>query len=83
MDKIAFKEMYRKCAICPEDNYPLLDVHRIFEGKEYSFGNCVVLCVKCHRLHHTNQLKIKEKRHSTAGYVLFWEKNGKEEITLL
>jgi len=83
VNKPAFKRKYRKCAICEQDRYELLDVHRIVEGQEYSEGNCVVLCANCHRRHHTGLIKIREKRHSSLGYVLIYEINGQEIITLL
>lgn len=83
MDKVLFKKKYKKCAICEESNYPLLDVHRIEEGKDYSESNCVVLCVKCHRLHHHGTQTIKSKRQSTGGTVLIFDKNGEEQIKFI
>lgn len=80
MNKILFKKKHHHCAICNESTYELLDVHRINEGQEYSNGNCVVLCVSCHRKHHSGLIEIKEKRLSTNGWVLMYEENGKEII---
>jgi hypothetical protein len=80
MDKITFKKRHKQCAICEEENYAILDVHRIHEGKEYSNGNCVVLCCKCHRMHHAGQIKIVDKRYSTTGSILFYEIDGREFI---
>lgn len=80
MNKKYFKLVSRYCAICKESNYNLLDVHRINEGKEYSKANCVALCCNCHRRHHSNEIKIKEKRYSTDGYFLLIERNGIEEF---
>jgi hypothetical protein len=83
MNKIEFKQKYKKCAICDEDNYALLDVHRIHHGKEYSEGNCITLCCKCHRLHHANQIKIISKNQSTLGMVLIFEKDDEENIKII
>lgn len=83
MNKQHFKKLADKCPICDEEEVCLFDVHRINEGEEYSRGNCVAICVKCHRLHHVGKLKIIEKRFSTAGYVLIYEKNGDEFIKQL
>lgn len=68
------------CAVCGETNYALLDVHRIDEGKEYSEANCVVLCCKCHRLHHSGQYRIISKNYSTMGHVLFVLVDGMLDI---
>jgi len=80
MNKQLFKMRWKCCAVCGEDNYALLDTHRIVEGREYSEGNCIALCCKCHRMHHVGQITIKEKRFTTNGYVLIYEQNGKEII---
>lgn len=84
MNKILFKKKHRHCAICDEDEYCLLDVHRIAEGKEYSEANCAVLCVSCHRKAHHGNISIKEKRLSTAGYVIIWmDEDNQEQIKLI
>lgn len=83
MNKKAFKKMARKCVICNIENYDILDVHRIDEGKEYHPRNCVVLCANCHRKNHANQIKILCKRVTTDGTVLFYEENSEEKIILL
>jgi len=75
---------YHKCVICDIDNYALLDVHRIEEGKEYSFVNCVCLCCNCHRKHHTGLIKIKSKHFSTNGYILnYVDELGVERLKLI
>ena len=80
MHKKGFKKNSKQCAVCGEENYLLHDIHRINEGEEYAIGNCVTLCVSCHRLHHTHQITIKEKRYSTSGWILIYEQNGEEII---
>jgi len=80
MNKQNFKNVWKSCAICGQDRIELLDVHRINYGQEYSEGNCVCLCVTCHRKEHRNLLSITEKRYSTSGWVLIWEENGEEKI---
>lgn len=84
MNKIAFKMNYHKCAICDLDNYELLDVHRIAEGQEYSFSNCICLCCNCHRKHHSGMIKILSKKLSTGGYVLnFIDESGNDQLKLI
>ena len=80
MNKQHFKKLSDKCAICDETESCLFDVHRIEEGGEYMRGNCVAICVKCHRLHHSGKIKIKQKLFSTLGHVLIYEKDGVEII---
>jgi hypothetical protein len=65
----------KKCYFCKEDNYNLLDVHRILEGKDggtYHPMNTIVTCVKCHRLIHTKEIKIDKKYQSTKGLMLHY-----------
>lgn len=78
MDKKMFKKKYGKCAICEERQYEILDVHRIAEGQEYEEGNCLVLCCRCHRMHHAGLLKIINKFYSTGGWILIYEQDAKE-----
>lgn len=81
MNKHNFKRLSSKCQLCDVDvPYELLDVHRIDEGGEYIERNCLAICVKCHRSHHSGLLKIKEKRFSTVGWVVIYEQDGNEKI---
>ena len=73
MHKKAFKMNYHKCSICDLDEYELLDVHRIKEGEEYSFQNCICLCCNCHRKHHTGLIQIFSKNYSTSGFILNYQ----------
>lgn len=77
-----FKNIYKFCQICHEENYSLLDVHRIVPGEEggkYEHGNCVCLCVSCHRKHHSKLINIKGWFSSTAGKLLLYIDENKEE----
>lgn len=81
MNKKGYKKAVNKCAICKNDIYDVLDVHRIEEGGEYVSRNCVVLCANCHRLHHSGHLTIIDKKYSTGGWVIIYNINGEEQIT--
>lgn len=71
-----------KCRICGEDNYALLDVHRIKHGQKYSWANTLIICTKCHRLHHAGDIEILGWLNSTAGRVVHWvDKNGDEHFS--
>lgn len=61
MDKKVFKLSAGKCRICGEDEYDVLDVHRILPGKfsgKYKKGNVVALCAVCHRKAHSGSIEI-------------------------
>jgi len=84
MDKQSYKQHYHKCAICNIDEYNLLDVHRINEGKEYSLQNCICLCCNCHRKHHSGLIKITSKGYSTNGFILnYVDEQGEAQIKLI
>lgn len=69
----------KKCYFCSCDNYKLLDVHRIQEGKEYSENNTVVACSLCHRKIHAGIIKIDRRYYSTKGWILhYFDENGNE-----
>lgn len=76
MDKKIYKKVRRSCCICGEKQYALLDVHRIHEGGHYNEYNCVVLCVSCHRRHHSGLIKIIQKFYSSGGWLLEYEDGG-------
>ena len=70
-----------KCRICGEDNYILLDVHRIIPGSAYTFNGTTITCMSCHRLIHANKIKILGWVNSTAGRLLhIIDKAGKEQF---
>ena len=62
-----------KCQICGEDDYSLLDVHRIVPGEDggkYTYNNASVLCCRCHRLEQAGKIKVFGWVNSTAGRLL-------------
>tara|TARA_B100001057_G_C22544466_1_gene830957 strand:+ start:281 stop:556 length:276 start_codon:yes stop_codon:yes gene_type:complete len=72
-----------KCRICGEDDYALLDNHRIVEGAKggkYTKYNVVVLCSNCHRRTHDGQIVIDRYYLSTAGTVLRVFIDGEERF---
>ncbi len=79
VNKKAFKRRHRSCRICEEEKYELLDVHRIIAGGEYNNSNCVCLCTKCHRSHHSGLISIKGWYNSTAGKLLLYIDENKKE----
>lgn len=63
----------KRCYLCGEDDYDLLDVHRILEGKdggEYHEMNTVTVCCLCHRKIHAGKIKVLRKYTTTLGKVL-------------
>lgn len=79
--KKAFKRRAGKCQICKEDDYTVLDTHRIIEQGIYSNENCVCLCVKCHRLVSMGKIKTLNWVNSTGGKLLHYiDKNGEEQF---
>jgi hypothetical protein len=86
--KKRFKHRYKKCCICSESNYEVLDVHRWriegANGGKYTCDNSICVCVKCHRLIHSNIISIIGVFNSTSGKIInYIDKNGKEQINLL
>jgi hypothetical protein len=82
VDKKSKKRADRKCAFCDVSQYALLDLHRIIPGGKYTRANTVTCCSLHHRMIHAEFITIKEKRFSTAGYVLICEVDGKEQLFL-
>ena len=81
IDKQVKKRCDKKCYFCEEDDYAVLDVHRIIpgeEGGEYTEHNTVTVCACCHRRCHDGQILIDRKYQSTGGTVLHYWKDGKE-----
>lgn len=77
------KLIEKKCYFCGEDDYDLLDVHRILEGKDggkYVDHNMVVSCSLCHRKIHAGRIEIKGRYYSTSGrYLLHYFEDGEEK----
>ena len=75
------KRIARKCYFCDEDNYDVLDCHRILpekQGGKYKKPNSVACCVCCHRKIHAGQIIIDGYYLSSAGTVLHYYEGNKE-----
>lgn len=83
INKVVKKKIDKSCCFCGDDNYSLLDVHRIepgSKGGKYTDHNSVTLCCRCHRLVHAGEIIIDRKYFSTLGrwLVHYWE-HGEEK----
>jgi 5-methylcytosine-specific restriction endonuclease McrA len=82
IDKVIKKKIDKRCKFCGEEDYCLLDVHRIIPGSEggkYTESNTVSSCSNCHRKIHDGKIKIDRKYPSTAGWVLhYFDEYGAE-----
>lgn len=78
--KKKWKKRYKQCAICEEDNYNLLDTHRIIWGGEYVLSNVLIVCSNCHRKIHAEEIEIIQKTKSTKGELLIYIEDGIEII---
>lgn len=86
--KKKFKQTAGRCAICHEDDYNLLDVHRWAiegaNGGKYEIGNCICLCTSCHRLLHAGKITIHGIYQSTKSKVVhFTDSSGKENFEFI
>ena len=83
IDKVAKKKIEKKCYFCNEEDYAVLDCHRIVPGEEggtYTDFNTVVACSNCHRKIHNGQIKIDRKYFSTSGrWILHYWIDGVEK----
>jgi len=75
----------KKCYFCQQNEYSLLDVHRIIEGKdggEYHEMNTITVCVLCHRKIHSAIIKVFRKYTTTLGRIVlhFIDENGEEKF---
>ena len=75
-----FAVIFFDCARGGERRFELLDTHRIKAGGKYSYNNCVCLCNKCHRLHHTGIIKIIGWKNSSIGKILHYIDENNNEI---
>lgn len=82
IDKTIKKKVDKKCKFCGNDDYCVLDVHRIIpgaEGGEYTETNTVTSCACCHRKIHDGKIKIDRKYMSTMGWILhYFDEQGNE-----
>lgn len=79
------KKYDQKCCFCSENNYNVLDVHRIIPGEQngkYTEYNSITVCCKCHRLIHSGEITIDKKYPSTSGkWVIHYWHNDEEKWT--
>jgi hypothetical protein len=84
IDKKAKKKRDGKCYFCGEEDYDLLDVHRIREGAnggKYTDFNTVTTCSNCHRKIHAGKIQIHGRHFSTAArYILHFTNEEGEEV---
>ncbi len=71
------------CYFCKENNYFLLDLHRIVPGDSgpgYIENNTLVVCSNCHRRIHSGEILIDRKYLSSSGkYILHYWINKEEK----
>lgn len=77
------KHCDKKCYFCPENDYSVLDVHRIVEGQnggQYVAGNTITACSNCHRRIHAGQIKIDRFYLATNGKQVlhYWDSEGEQ-----
>jgi hypothetical protein len=79
------KQIAKKCKICGEPRYELLDTHRINEGADggkYEPRNVVIICATCHRLQQAGKIVIEGWYESTGGRLLRWfDEKGEEHFS--
>jgi len=81
INKKSFKRRHSCCQICGEQEYKLLDTHRIIHKGKYCESNCVCLCISCHRKHHSGLIIVKQWYESTGGKLLYYiDENGEEQF---
>jgi hypothetical protein len=81
ISKKHFKKRAKKCEICGEEDFDLLNCHRIKEQKEYSNNNCACLCVTCHTLVHRDRIQVFQRKNSSAGKLFHYiDESGKEHF---
>lgn len=83
MDKKAKKRRDKRCVFCEEDDYELLDTHRIVPGEEggkYTEHNTITCCSLCHRKTHSGRIEIFGKHPTSKGVrVLHCAVDGEEK----
>jgi len=84
LSKKQIKKLYDgQCYFCKENDYALLDSHRIVPGEDggkYTTFNTLTCCANCHRRIHAGEIKIDRKYYSTSGkWVLHYWINEEEK----
>jgi hypothetical protein len=70
----------KKCFFCGEENYSLLDAHRIMPRGVYHFKTVLCCCANCHRKCHSKNIIVEDRKYTTTlgeNIIHYWE-NGQE-----
>lgn len=62
--KQIYKLLQKKCFFCGNQDYALLDMHRIIPGKEggkYTSNNSLCTCANCHRSIYAGGIVVDKK----------------------
>lgn len=82
-NKQIWKRRDGQCCFCGEDEYSLLDAHRIVfgeDGGKYTRHNTLTVCCKCHRLIHAGKIEVLGRHYSTSGrYHIRYLQEGEEK----
>ena len=73
IDKKIAKLSAKKCRICGENDYNILDCHRILPGSKngtYKNSNTVIVCSNCHRKIHAGGIEVDRYYPTTTGRLL-------------
>jgi hypothetical protein len=77
------KKLDKHCYFCKENDYSLLDSHRIVPGQKggkYTDFNTLTVCANCHRKCHSGRIEILGRYPSTAGrWVLHFKEDNCEK----
>jgi len=80
INKKVKKRIDGKCIFCGEDDYNLLDAHRIIPGGKYTDFNTITTCSLCHRKTHSGRIVILGKHFSSSGrHVIHCTIDGEEK----
>lgn len=77
------KKLSGGCHLCDEQDYHVLDTHRILPGRDggtYNEANAISVCCKCHRRIECGEIEILGRYKSSRGrWVLHIKKGGQED----
>jgi 5-methylcytosine-specific restriction endonuclease McrA len=74
-----------RCFVCGEDDYIVLDAHRVVPGEiggAYHWNNLLTLCACCHRKVTAGTIRVHARYLGTRGPVVHWtDESGSEHFT--
>ncbi len=77
------KLVEKKCYFCGEEDYALLDAHRIIPGEaggKYHDMNIAVTCANCHRKIHAGRIVVDRRYFRSDGkWILHYWEDGQEK----